>query len=127
MYERLVKAELKICAFAGRCRRIGVDDGFVRAWGAPCRVVHSGPYWLRILSRRRPRRVRVDIQADLLEQQWREVAQVPSPHSPVVCALCFLIRVLDARLLKRPMQGVGTLEGGILLAAGDPEQIDQRV
>ena len=44
-----------------------------------------------------------------------EVTEIPPPHSPVMRALGFEERVLDARLLERLMQGSGFLERRILL------------
>ena len=58
--------------------------------------------------------------AALLEQQWREVPQVPAPDAPVVGAGGFEIRVFDADLVERVVQCAGALERGVFRAARDP-------
>jgi hypothetical protein len=42
-------------------------------------------------------------------------------------ALGFEVRVRDARLLERLVQGLGSFERRVFRAAGDPQQIDQLV
>src|SRR6185369_2662431 len=59
-----------------------------------------------------------------MEQQRRDVSQVPPPHPPVVGAFALDKRVLDARLLQRLVRGACTNHRGIVDAAANPQQLE---